>query len=390
MPKTSGSNPYEPDLAEEVSARSSGLRTGFTTGTVAAAAAKAAIMHLMTQKLPESVQITLPNESKFDFTVLKPKEDVLESVKGLVTTDSYGAATVIKDAGDDPDCTHGAEFTVVAFEKRLSESSKPEIEIIAGPGIGTVTLNGLGIDVGKPSITKIPLKMISESVRQVNTTKSFVLIITVPGGVEMAAKTTNDRLGIVGGISILGTTGIVKPFSTAAYRASVVQQINVARVQRLNDVILVTGFRTEQFAFKKWPKTNKLSIVEVGDFTGIAIKRSTKVGFNKITFVGMCGKIVKLADGIMMTHYKRSNVNTNLLLEIAMLTNAPEQVKSAATDTNTARHFAEVCMNLNFYKPLFLLCKMAADSCRTYAGSDVDIAVYMTDFEGATEIANSL
>ncbi len=389
MTQNSENLPYEPELSEEVVSRSKGLRTGFTTGSVTAAAAKAAVLNLLTKTLPKSVTIVLPNGSDAEFEVLAPNPEVIESARYLLKTQVFGSATVIKDAGDDPDCTHGAQITVIAEETELLKGKPPTIEIIAGPGIGTVTLEGLGIEVGKPSITKVPLRMINQSVRDVNKDKSFLLTVTVPGGIEMAAKTTNDRLGIVGGISILGTTGIVKPFSTAAYRASVVQQINVAHVQGLDQVVLVTGYRTENFAFQKWPNINKLSVVEVGDFTGVALKKATSLGFKYITFVGMGGKIAKLADGIMMTHYKRSNVNTELLFKLAQTTGAPDTIRSAARKTNTARHFVETCVNLNFVDPLNLLCQLAAENCRKYSGSKAEVKVYMTDFEGKTELANS-
>ena len=139
----------------------------------------------------------------------------------------------------------------------------------------------------------------------------------------MATKTTNERLGIIGGISILGTTGIVKPFSTASYRASVVQQIDVAAAQGHDLVVLATGSRSEAYALAAWPDLPPVCVVEVGDFTGIALRRAAGAGMHRAVFVGMVGKITKLAAGVMMTHFHRSQVDTELLAEVARATGAP-------------------------------------------------------------------
>ena len=160
----------------------------------------------------------------------------------------------------------------------------------------------------------------------------------------MAARTTNERLGIVGGISILGTTGIVKPFSTASYRASVVQQIDVAAAQGHDLVVLATGSRSEAYALAARPDIPSVCVVEVGDFTGIALRRAAGAGMHRAIFVGMVGKITKLAAGVMMTHFHRSEVDTDLLAVVARASGAPPNVVAAATETATARHFFEVCV----------------------------------------------
>src|SRR6202022_3801297 len=141
------------------------------------------------------------------------------------------------------------------------------------------------------------------------TDRPVALTISVPGGESMAAKTSNARLGIIGGISILGTTGIVRPFSTAAYRASVVQQVDVAAAQRQSTMVLATGSRSERAAFRLFPELPEVSVVEVGDFTGICLRRMAAAGMGGAAFVGMAGKIAKLAGGVMMTHFHRSKVD---------------------------------------------------------------------------------
>ncbi|HEX9530870.1 MAG TPA: cobalt-precorrin-5B (C(1))-methyltransferase CbiD, partial [Acidimicrobiales bacterium] len=193
--------PHEPPLAPEV-ARATGLRTGFTTGTCAAAAAKAAVTWLATGNCPPQAEVALPGGRRVSFPVERGP--------------AVHQCAVVKDAGDDPDVTHGAHVTALAAW--LGGDPAGTVELLAGDGVGTVTLPGLGLPVGAPSVTSVPRAMIGSAVAEV-TDRPVRLTLSVPGGEAMAARTSNARLGIAGGISILGTTGIVRPFSTAAWRA---------------------------------------------------------------------------------------------------------------------------------------------------------------------------
>ncbi len=345
------------------------LRTGWTTGTCASAAAKAAAILLVTGTLPLEVEVELPSGRRAIF----PVEDSRDQ-----------GAVVVKDAGDDPDCTDGARMTVHAIEL----PSTDELVFLAGSGIGTITKPGLGLAVGSPAINPVPAEMIAQAVREV-TDKGLELVFSVPGGVEMAKRTTNARLGIIGGISILGTTGIVRPFSTAAYRASVVQQINVAVAQGERELVLATGSRSERCAMDLFPDFDEVCFVEVGDFTGVALKNAAKLGVEKITWVGMVGKISKLANEVMMTHFHRSDLNSDVLVEVARATNASSAVLAAATATNTARHFFEVCIEANEISPLELLCQMAKNACLDHLSKPVDLAVIMVDFDGKRVVARA-
>jgi cobalt-precorrin-5B (C1)-methyltransferase len=221
------------------------------------------------------------------------------------------------------------------------------------------------------------------------TDRPLVVTFSVPGGQAMAARTTNERLGIVGGISILGTTGIVKPFSTASYRASVVQQIDVAAAQGHDCVVLATGSRSEAYALRTWPEVPPVCVVEVGDFTGIALRHAAGAGMRRAVFVGMAGKITKLAAGVMMTHFHRSKVDTELLAEVARAGGAPPEIVDAATETATARHFFEVCTAAGVLDPLQELCRRAAANCRAHVDGALDVAVHMVDFDGVAEVARS-
>lgn len=348
-----------------------GLRTGWTTGTCASAAAKAAAIGLGTGERPARVEVGLPGGRRVTFLVeAGPAGEAFEAV-------------VVKDAGDDPDCTDGARLTAVV---ERGGGRGPELR--AGPGVGTVTLPGLGLPVGVPAINPVPRRMILAALAEV-TAEPLTVTFSVPGGEAMAEKTTNARLGIVGGISILGTTGIVRPFSTAAYRASVVQQIDVAAAQGHHRVVLATGSRSERHALGAWPELDGVCVVEVGDFTGIALRRAATAGVRQVAFVGMAGKITKLAAGVMMTHFHRSKVDTALLAEVARAAGAPARVVAAATETETARHFFEVCLAEGATEPLAHLCRLAAAACRAHVDGALEVEVRMVDFEGEREVARA-
>ncbi|HUQ64209.1 MAG TPA: cobalt-precorrin-5B (C(1))-methyltransferase CbiD [Acidimicrobiales bacterium] len=372
-----------------------GLRTGWTTGTCAAAAAKAATTGLLTGEVPAFVEVTLPSGDRVGFAV-EPEGD--------------SRAVVVKDAGDDPDCTDGARVTAEATfadespaplaptgdtsfpYRQLSVPSS--CRLVAGPGVGTVTKPGLGLAVGAPAINPVPQRMIRAALTEIAGVddrqfddRHLVIMFSVPRGKAMAEKTTNARLGIVGGISILGTTGIVRPFSTAAYRASVVQQIDVAGAQGEDSVVLATGSRSQKAATQLLPDLDPVCFVEVGDFTGVALRRAANAGIRRATFVGMAGKITKLAAGVVMTHFHRSKVDGDVLAAAARAAGAPADVVSAATETATARHFFETCVSLGATAPLDRLCALARATCEAHTDGAVAVDVVMVDFDGAGVVA---
>jgi cobalt-precorrin-5B (C1)-methyltransferase len=345
-----------------------GLRTGWTTGTCASGAAKAAVTWLVGGTPPETVEVGLPGGERVTF----PVADVGEVAH---------RCAVVKDAGDDPDCTDGAHVTATAT---WAEEGANVLVLRAGDGLGVVTRPGLGLPVGEPSVTAVPRRMIAAAVAEV-TDRPVVITLSVPGGQAMAARTSNARLGIEGGISILGTTGIVKPFSTAAFRASVVQQIDVAAAQGERVIVLSTGSRTDDWAQRAWPELEQVCFVEVGDFTGNALRRAAHAGMAEVRFVGMVGKITKLAAGVMMTHFHRTRVDGSLMAEAAVAAGAPEGVVAAARETATARHFYEACEAAGAWEPLAELCRRAAEQCRAYGG--LPVSVTMVDFAGEREVA---
>lgn len=357
-------------LNPKAAARGKGLRTGWTTGTCASAAAKAAALGLATGVPLPDVEVALPGGRRVRFPV--------EADPG-----APNRCVVVKDAGDDPDCTDGARVTAL-----VEWGSAGPGQLRAGPGVGTVTRPGLGLAVGAPAINPVPRRMILAALAEV-TADPLGVTFSVPDGEAMAARTTNARLGIVGGISILGTTGVVRPFSTAAYRASVVQQIDVAGAQGLREIALATGSRSERAAVRLRPHLPDVAMVEVGDFTGIALRRAVSAGVERVLFVGMAGKIAKLAAGVMMTHFHRSQVDGAVLRAAAVGCGAPAAVVEAATATATARHFFEVCVAEGSLGPLEVLCASARAACEAHAGGSLTVEVAMVDFDGGTVVARA-
>jgi cobalt-precorrin-5B (C1)-methyltransferase len=368
MPPRKLREPAMPPSMEKVKGQK--LRTGWTTGTCAAAAAKAAASALASGRPQTRVDVKLPGKGR--------ERRVEFEVERYDLSDSWAEAVVIKDAGDDPDVTDGAHLTA-----RVSWREEHGLELGRGDGVGIVTKPGLGLPVGGPAINAVPRRMISYSVEEVldPDQRGVRVVISVPGGEKMAEKTTNARLGIVGGISILGTTGIVRPFSTAAWAASVVQAIDVMGAQRHKTFVLSTGGLTERAAILLLPDLEEVNFVEVGDFTGQAIKRAVSNSLERCFFVGMVGKISKLAAGIMMTHWTRSKVDNDLLAEITLeaggSTNLVEEVKGA----NTARHAYELWRSAHLDRATDLLCEQAAEILAEYAEGKLEVHVILIDFD---------
>jgi cobalt-precorrin-5B (C1)-methyltransferase len=344
-----------------------GTRTGFTTGACAAASAKAAARVLVAGAPLDSIETTLPNKQKVTFT-LKRCERVGDSV----------VCSIIKDAGDDPDCTHGAEI-VASVELR----AEPGIELRGGDGVATVTKPGLGLDVGAPAINPVPRRNITEMVQEELQGGGAIVTISVPGGEEMAKQTLNARLGLVGGISILGTTGIVKPYSTAAYKASVVQGIDVARNRGIDELVLTTGGKSEAYAMKLHPHLPEEAFIQVGDFIGTGVKHCARRQARRAIVVGMMGKLSKMANGKMQTHAAGSEVNMELLADLAGELGAGDEIVTQIRAANTARHVLELCAAHQLTAITSLVCRKVSENCRAHAGGALAVHAYLVDFNGA-------
>ena len=355
------------------------LRTGYTTGSCAAAAAKAATRSLLTGETVEKSTIHLPVGQDVTFQVYRcePSED-----------GSRVTCSVIKDGGDDPDVTHGAEICATVWRDVNPDSSGARI--VGGPGVGTVTRPGTGIEVGEPAVTRVPRRMIIESVKQAteeyaeNPDAGFVVQLSVPGGEEIAKKTTNARLGVLNGISILGSTGVVQPFSTAAWRASVHLAIDVAATNDLPYLVLSTGTRSEEYA-RNHLDLPDMAYIEAGIFSGPAMKRCVMRKVNRAAHVGMVGKLSKMAMGYFVTHVAGNQVDTEFLAELAARCGASDEVQEEIRGASSARHFQEIAQANGLLSVFPLMCEMVCEQSKSQLGEDADLLVVDVlcfDFEG--------
>ena len=356
--------------------RRRGLRTGYTTGSCAAAASKAAVETLLTGKPVGEVTIQLPVGRPATFEVHR-----CDQAPGKVT------CSVIKDGGDDPDVTHGAEICATVS---LNSDGAAETRLMGGPGVGTVTRPGTGITVGDPAITRVPRRMILESVAQAAKSRGgqepgFAVEISVTDGEVIAEKTTNSRLGVIGGISILGSTGVVQPYSTAAWRASVHLAIDVAATNGLSHLVLSTGTQSEAFT-KQCLDLPDMAYIEAGIFSGASLKRCVMRKVQRATHAGMVGKLSKMAMGYFVTHVAGNRVDTGFLASLAAECGASAAVQDEIRQASSARHFQEIALSHGLTEVFTLMCRMVCDESRNLLQDDADDLVIDTlcfDFDGA-------
>lgn len=370
-------------------------RTGYTTGSCAAAGARAALRAVTTGDCTAgSMEITIPRGD----TIMIPIKEC------TITGDGRARCVITKDGGDDPDVTHGADIIV-----DLHVTSSPDsIEVDGGEGVGTVTKPGLGLEIGKPAINPVPKSMIAQNLREEAAGSSFWesrgirVVISVPKGRELGPKTDNPRLGIIDGISILGTSGIVIPFSTASYAASIRQNLDVAAAMGENVIVLTTGGRSEEFARRviargsdgdgagdkqeEAPALPDHCFVQMGDFAGYSVRESAKRSehFQKVYVVGFVGKLAKMATGVKQTHVKGSKVDMRFLAGLAAGAGAPDDVVRTITKANTARHVSEIISGAECAPKFFeMLCAEVHRHMKDHAkNDDIAIEVVLFGFDG--------
>ena len=354
--------------------RKRSLRTGYTTGTCAAAATKAALSALVSgNKLPK-VNVSLP----------KDKHIVIDIAWIKFVDERSVTASVIKDGGDDPDVTNGAEIWSTVS---LLESSN-KIMIDGGIGVGRVTKPGLGLEIGKAAINPTPLKMIIQAIgeileKQQKNRYGLSILISVPKGEEIAKRTDNPRLGIIGGISILGTTGIVIPYSTASFAASIRQSFDVSIAMGSDSVILTTGGRSEDFARSIFGNSvADHAYIQIGDFIGFSIKQCAIKKIKKAYVIGFIGKLTKMAMGVKQTHVKGSNVDMNFLATLANRCGANNDLVKKIKLANTARHVGELIDQSGLSMFYDVLCEEVYNHLSKDSPSDLHIKIILLDFTG--------
>src|SRR5215204_5635133 len=349
------------------------LRTGYTTGTAASAATKAALLTLISSQIFNTIDVFLP---KGKVATLKIAWTRSNQDKQSVT------CAVIKDGGDDPDVTHGAEIcSTVSLT-----NNKGLIEIDGGIGVGRVTRPGLGLEIGSAAINPVPKKMIEytvfDSAKSLLSRNGIKVIIWVPKGGDLAKKTDNPRLGIVGGISILGTTGIVFPYSTASFAASIRQSLDVAISLGTDVVVLTTGGRSEDYIKNVHKSLPDYAFVQMGDFSGYTIKQCVNRNIKKIIIAGFIGKLTKMAMGIKQTHVRGSHVSMEFLANLASLCINSTNIINDIRNANTARHVSEIIIENNIKNFFDLLCKNVYLEMYTHSNKSIEIEVVMFGFDG--------
>ncbi|MBW1698279.1 MAG: cobalt-precorrin-5B (C(1))-methyltransferase [Deltaproteobacteria bacterium] len=350
------------------------LKTGFTTGTSAAAAAKAALLALLEKKRPEKVRV-----------ILLTGEPITISVYGCMWIDDRSAScTVIKDAGDDPDVTNGAEIGAVVT--LLDETGRKEpVEITGGKGVGTITKPGLELSPGEPAINQGPRKMILQSIKEVleqhRIAEPVRVEIFVPEGERLAQKTLNARLGIVGGISILGTTGVVKPLSHSAYVATIDSSMSVAKAAGVKTLILTTGRRSERFSQALWPQFPEEAFIQIGDFFKVSLELAARHAFKSIILAVFFGKAIKMAQGVPHTHAGVSSLTLQRLGQWSEEFTKDAAFAAAVSGANTARGAFELIQE-RYPKIIGEVGQRIVGWARKYSAPDVHVRSVIFDYSG--------
>ncbi|WP_102691865.1 cobalt-precorrin-5B (C(1))-methyltransferase [Rummeliibacillus pycnus] len=340
------------------------MRHGYTTGACATAVTKAALIALITGEAQETATIHLPIGRDVTFTI-----------ENNSINETTVSCSTIKDGGDDPDATHGALIV-----STVSWQEDPGICLDGGIGVGRVTKPGLPVAVGEAAINPVPRKMlystVEETLSEFKITRGVKVIISVPDGEEIAKNTLNGRLGIIGGISILGTRGTVVPFSSSAYMASIVEAISVAHATGNDHVVLTTGGRSEKYAMQQYEGLPEEAFIEMGDFVGFSLKHCKRLGIKRVSLVGMMGKFSKVAQGVMMVHSKSAPINFEFLAQLAKDVDAPDDIVQQVSQANTASHVGDIMTgNSRFFNHL---CEACCTSSLNHVkgGLVMDTAIY--------------
>ncbi len=313
------------------------FKYGITTGATAAAASKAALIALIKEPVD---RVVIPTPIGLRFEILVKSSRRLDSDKA--------EAIVVKDAGQDIDATDKMEITATV---KLTDDGK--ITIQSGVGIGKVTKPGLQVPVGEGAINPVPRSMITEAVKEVLPVgKGLEVLISAPEGAKIAKKTMNPKLGIQGGVSILGTTGVVKPLSLEAYRRSLVPQINVALARGYKRVFFVPGNIGERIAKRNYNAAED-AIVQTGDFVGYMLDRAVEKGVKEIILLGHSGKIVKLAANIFNTHHKVGDARNEVIAAYAAAVGADKKTINALLAANTSDEGTEILRGVNLVEATY-------------------------------------
>jgi len=345
------------------------LRRGWTTGACAAAAAKAAYSALLTGEFPDPVDVTLPKGQRPSFALAVMRQDEHSATAGIV-----------KDAGDDPDVTHGA--LVLVTLRRATPGAG--VVFRAGEGVGTVTRPGLPVPPGEPAINPAPRRMICAAMTEIAGQSEALDVeveIAIPGGEALAARTLSARLGIIGGLSILGTTGIIIPYSCSAWIHSIHRGIDVARASGIAHIAASTGSSSEA-AVQKLYGLPDVALIDMGDFAGGTLKYLRRHPVPRITIAGGVGKMTKLAQGLLHLHSKRGAVDLSALAAFAQEAGAPSALRERILAANTAAEAFEHAVRHDFRLGDAVAQAAWRTAARVLEGTEIALEVVLFDRDG--------
>lgn len=326
------------------------LRSGFTSGSCATAAAKAALTALLTGKKEKHIAITLPDGEQVELPV-----DSIEIAPDMLCATAF----VVKNAGDDPDVTNG-----IRIGARIAFTSTSGIHFLQGEGVGRITLPGLGLEIGSPAINMTPRNMITNELSTLCPTQGINVTIFVPGGADIAKRTFNPKLGIIGGISIIGTSGIVRPFSAEAFVHSIRREIEVCQAVGAERLVINSGARSERYLKELYPNLPPQAFVQYGNYIGDTIRMANQIGVKKITLGVMLGKAVKLAEGKLDTHSRKSVMNRDFLFAQATDCGCSHNTLQAISHITLARELWSLLPSSEadaFFPHLLALCHKHVD-----------------------------
>lgn len=348
------------------------LRSGYTTGSCATAAALAALKALTDGETGSSVEITLPDGEHIEIPVKEVS----------VTGEDEAVAAVTKDGGDDPDITHGHD--IVASVRYASHEG---ISIYGGKGVGTVTLPGLGLPVGSAAINKTPRQMIEANLKAVYG-GGLDVTISVPDGEELAGKTFNPKIGITGGISIIGTSGIVKPFSAEAFVNAIKREIEVAIAIGCDRIVINSGAKSERFVKSQYPGLPPQAFIHYGNFIGDTIAAAASLGVKRVDMGIMIGKAVKLAEGNLDTHSKKVVMNRTFIAGMAADAGCTQRTIERIAGLNLARELWELPDTADSDRIATRITSLCAEHCSHLLPEGI-LTVMLIDEEGKIRCSRS-
>ncbi len=350
------------------------LRCGFSTGSAAAAGAKAGLLYYFRPRDIQQVDIPLPNGQRLEIPI-----ECIQKSDHIVTT------TVIKDGGDDPDVTHKARLRV-GLSVFLNDGPS-EIIIKGGSGVGQVTKPGLPVEVGKTAINPSPKEQIRKSVLEVlddyRLRARVTVTISIDNGLALSKKTLNPRLGIVGGLSILGTSGLVQPYSCQAYQETISAALDVAKASKSSVVALNTGGKSEHYLKNIISDLPEECFVQIADFFSFSLKQIAQRGFQTVLIGCFFGKLVKMAQGYGSTHAKSALIDFDRLASWTRQAGLDGEMADCVALANTAREVLSLIGNCQQWdKIVKLIASKALQAAQDFAGQRMDVNYYLFDFQG--------